>query len=181
MGNAEDLARSMWRWRGQERPPFAEIPGEGQESVWDYPRPPRLVADPREVVVRLGQTVIADTKDAVRVLETAGPPTFYLPPAAIRLEFLEAAPGQSHCEWKGRASYASVVAGGSRVEAGAWTYPEPKPAFETIAGWYSFYPALFDCRVGGERVRPQPGKFYGGWVTNEIVGPYKGEPGSNTW
>ncbi|MFT5041996.1 MAG: hypothetical protein ACI8TX_002976 [Hyphomicrobiaceae bacterium] len=181
MQTPEELARSMWRWRGQERPPFAEAPVDGQESVWDYPRPPRLVKDHRTVVVRFADLVIAETTNAVRVLETAGPPTFYLPPNDVRPECIEAAPGGSHCEWKGVAAYWSVVANGQRARNGAWSYPEPKPAFASLAGWLSFYPARFDCRVNGERVRPQPGQFYAGWVTDEIVGPFKGEPGSSGW
>jgi uncharacterized protein (DUF427 family) len=179
-----------WKRVGQERPPFAIEPGPGQESVWDYPRPPRLVADPREIVVRVGDVEIARTRRAVRVLETASPPTFYIPPDDVRRELLQPAPGSSFCEWKGAATYWSVVADGGgdgndgaieRREQAAWSYPAPMQAFESIRDYFSFYPARVDCFVDDERVRAQPGGFYGGWITSEIVGPVKGEPGTSGW
>lgn len=179
---AERAARSMWRHVGDERPPFAAVPGEGQESVWDYPRPPRLSSDAREVIVRTGAVEIARTRRAMRVLETASPPTFYLPPEDVRTDLLEPAAGGSVCEWKGRASYWSVVAYGERLPSAAWSYPRPTAArFEPIAGWFSFYPARLDCFVDGVRVAPQPGRFYGGWVTPDVIGPFKGEPGTESW
>lgn len=177
----EAVARAMWRWRGQGRPPWAEPTGDGQESVWDYPRPPRLVADTRRVVVRLGGVTVAETTGAARVLETAGAPTFYLPPGDVDAACLVAADGTSFCEWKGTARYYDVVAGGRRAARLAWSYPDPLPAFEGIRDWVAFYPTELDCEVGGERVRPQPGGFYAGWVTGEIVGPFKGSPGSEGW
>jgi uncharacterized protein (DUF427 family) len=170
----------MWQYRGQERPPFAIEPGPGQESVWDYPRPPALVPDARPIEVWAATTRIAATTRAVRVLETAGPPTFYIPPDDVARAALVRASGSSFCEWKGVASYwALAVAPG----AGAigWSYDDPTPAFEAIRGWLSFYPGRVACSVAGERVRPQPGGFYGGWVTDEIVGPFKGEPGTGRW
>lgn len=172
----------MWTWTGRGRPPFAIEPGPGQESVWDYPRPPRLVSDPRHVIVDAGHARIADTTRAMRVLETASPPTFYLPPQDIDLDRLRPAAGSSHCEWKGRAVYWSVRDHeGHWREAAGWSYPEPTPAFGSIAGWLSFYPARLQCTVAGEPVRPQPGGFYGGWLTDEIVGPVKGAPGTGHW
>ena len=172
----------MWQHTGHKRPPFAREPGPGQESVWDYPRPPLLVPDPRLVVVRIAGMVIAETRRAIRVLETASPPTFYISPDDVRREVLQSAPGSSGCEWKGRAQYWTIQPdGGPAIERGAWSYPEPNVAFVAIAGWLSFYPALLECEVGGERVQPQPGGFYGGWVTREIVGPFKGEPGTGGW
>lgn len=172
----------MWTYRGQQRPPFADPPGPGQESVWDYPRPPRLASDPRRVTVHAGNACVADTTHAVRVLETASPPTFYLPPQDIDLDRLRPAPGSSHCEWKGRAVYWSVRGeDGHWLEAVGWSYPEPTAAFAAIADWLSFYPARLHCTVAGGRVRPQPGGFYGGWLTDEIVGPVKGAPGTGHW
>ena len=173
--------RSQWRYTGAERPSFALEPGPGQESVWDYPRPPRLAPDARRVVVRIGGSVVADTKSAIRVLETAGAPTFYLPPADTSRGLLQPGTGSSLCEWKGRATYVSVRADEGWAENAGWMYPDPYDGFENIAGFLSFYPARLECYVDGERVRPQPGGFYGGWVTDEIVGPIKGEPGTEGW
>jgi uncharacterized protein (DUF427 family) len=174
-------ARGGWRWHGRERPPFATPPRDGEESVWDYPRPPRLVADAREVVVRAGDAELARTTRALRVLETASPPTFYLPRADVRAEHLERASGTSWCEWKGAATYWDVVLDGRRLERVAWSYEDPTPAFAALRGHVSFYPARVACFVGGVRVASQPGGFYGGWVTPEVVGPFKGEPGTEGW
>lgn len=171
-------ARAHWRHRGTERPDFAEVPGPGQESVWDYPRPPRLAPDARRVEVRLGDRRLASTGSAIRVLETAGAPTWYLPPEDVELGELVENGRRSHCEWKGEAIELDLVGGPASV---AWRYPRTYPAFARIAGWISFYPARLECYVEDERVRPQPGGFYGGWVTDEIVGPIKGEPGSEGW
>ncbi len=173
--------RYGWKTIGAARPPFAVEPGPGQESVWDYPRPPRLDPDSREVVVRMGTLEIARSRSAVRVLETASPPTFYIPPGDVRMEALERATGSSYCEWKGAARYWSVEANGEHLVRVAWSYPDPLPAFDSIRDFVSFYPARLECFVDGERVRPQPGGFYGGWLTNEIVGPVKGDPETGSW
>ncbi|MFP4316750.1 MAG: DUF427 domain-containing protein [Desulfovibrionales bacterium] len=170
----------MWTYRGQNRPEFAKEPGPGQESVWDYPRPPEIEPDGREVVVTHQGDVIAKSKRAVRVLETASPPTFYIPPEDVRWEMLVPAQGSSVCEWKGRARYWALAADPGKGPVG-WSYPDPTPAFASIKDFVSFYPAAVECRVNGERVRPQPGRFYGGWVTREIIGPFKGEPGTQGW
>ena len=170
-----------WRYHGQERPPFAETPGPGQESVWDFPRPPRLASDAREVVVRLGGVEVARTIRAFRVLETASPPSFYLPPADVRPEYLEPAAGTSHCEWKGAARYWTIVVPGARADRAAWSYPEPLPAFAAIRGFLGFYPSRVECFVNGERVEPQPGRFYAGWITPDVTGPFKGEKGTEGW
>ena len=170
-----------WTWFGRERPPFAVEPGPGQESVWDYPRPPRIVPDVREVVVRAGDVEIARTRRALRVLETASPPTFYLPRDDVRTAHLERAGGVSWCEWKGAASYWDVVAEGRRHARIAWSYDDPTPAFAGLREHVSFYPAHIACFVAGVRVAAQTGRFYGGWVTPEIVGPIKGEPGTEGW
>lgn len=174
-------ARSAWRYRGQERPAFALEPGPGQESVWDYPRPPRLEADVREVIVMAGVHEIARSKRTLRLLETASPPTFYMPPDDVRMGFLERGPGGARCEWKGNSSYWSVVVPDGRVDGAAWTYANPLPGYERIRGYVSFYPSLVACTVDSMPVVAQPGRFYGGWVTPELVGPFKGEPGSGGW
>jgi uncharacterized protein (DUF427 family) len=155
--------------------------GRRRESVWDYTRPPRIEPEDRLVRIALGGQAIAETDEAVRVLETAGAPVVYLPPGAIAAGSLRPTSGGSFCEWKGAASYFDVLGGGEVAERGAWTYPSPTDPFEAIAGWLSFYPALVECTLGDERVEPQPGGFYGGWVTAEITGPIKGGPGSAGW
>lgn len=172
----------MWAHRGQGRPTFAIVPGPGQESVWDYPRPPRIVQDRRRVEVRLGDLMLAGSSRCLRVLETASPPTFYIPPGDLRMDQLRRAAGRTRCEWKGQATYFDLIdLKGDRIERAAWSYEAPSVPFEVIAGWVSFYPGRVACFVDGERVRPQPGGFYGGWVTGEIVGPYKGEAGTGGW
>ena len=152
------------------------MPGAGEESVWDYPRPPAIVDDHREVQVFAADgALVAACSNSKRVLETASPPTFYLPPEALKVSF-DQVDGASYCEWKGQAEYFAYA--GHRL---AWRYPRPTQAFAEVAGWYSFYPAECRCVVAGETVRAQAGGFYGGWVTDEIVGPYKGEPGRSGW
>jgi uncharacterized protein (DUF427 family) len=170
-----------WRYHGQARPPFAVEPGAGQESVWDYPRPPRIDPEPREVLVTVGEVEIARTRRARRVLETASPPTVYIPPTDLRTEHLRPAPGASTCEWKGRARYWTVHVGAVVLDAVAWSYDEPLPAFDAIRGHLCFYPSRIACFVDGVQVAPQDGGFYGGWVTPEIVGPFKGAPGTGGW
>jgi uncharacterized protein (DUF427 family) len=177
-------AAAQWRYTGRDRPAFAQEPAAGQESVWDYPRPPRIAADPREVVVSFEGEPVARTRRALRVLETASPPTFYLPEADIVMAALQAAAGASYCEWKGRAAYWTVLSlrvTGRALPRVAWSYPQPESGFEALRGHIAFYPAPLQCFVDGERVRPQPGRFYAGWVTAEIVGPFKGEAGSEGW
>ena len=171
----------MWYYNGRERPPFADAPKPGQESVWDYPRPPKVIADARRVVVRWRGTIIADSLAAYRVLETAGPPTFYLPPRDVRVDLLQLFPGASVCEWKGTARYWSLKASEPARESVAWSYPSARPPYEIISEYYSFYPGRVECFVDEQRARPQPGYFYGGWITDEIVGPWKGEPGTERW
>ena len=163
------------------RRPLRIEPGPGQESVWDYPRPPALVPCSSPIEVRFGDRLIASTTGSFRVLETSHPPTFYLPPIDIPTGSLRPAGGGSVCEWKGRASYWDVIVGEAVIRGAAWSYPEPTPAFAAIAGFVSFYPAMVDCTVGGVVVEPQPGGFYGGWITPEVVGPFKGEPGTTWW
>jgi len=176
-----EIGRRGWTHTGARRPPFAKAPAEGQESVWDYPRPPKLVGDDRRVRVLFDDVLIADSIRAARVLETSHPPTFYLPPDDVRMEHLQRVGGGSRCEWKGEATYYDVVVGERRLERVAWSYDAPFGEFEPIAYYVSFYPSRLSCWVGDERVGPQPGGFYGGWITSELVGPFKGEPGTGGW
>jgi uncharacterized protein (DUF427 family) len=157
-------------------------PGPGQESVWDYPRPPRLEPTSRHIIVILNSQVVAETRRALRVLETSHPPVYYIPPEDVRMEYLQPSNRSTFCEWKGRAVYYHVQVGERREQNAAWYYPDPTPSFESIRNHIAFYPALMDaCYVDGERVTPQPGGFYGGWITSDIVGPYKGEKGTLGW
>jgi uncharacterized protein (DUF427 family) len=170
----------MWKFRGQKRPDFAIPPAPGQESVWDYPRPPRLVPDGRRVEVFYGDQRVALSSSVFRVLETASPPSFYMPPQDVNRELLAPAPGNSMCEWKGAAKYWGLASNPAMGIVG-WSYPDPATAFEPIRDYISFYPALLACYVSGERVSAQPGQYYGGWITNEILGPFKGEMGTGHW
>ena len=157
-------------------------PKTGQESVWDYPRPPRVEPRSERVVVRLGGQVIADTTDAVRVLETSHPPVYYLPLDSFPAGVLVPVQGTSFCEFKGEAHYFDVIAGGIVASRAGWTYPEPAPGFEALSTCVALYPGRMEsCEVGGELVNFQAGDFYGGWITRQIVGPFKGGPGTAGW
>lgn len=157
-------------------------PGPGQESAWDYPRPPRVEEDGRPVVVRFAGRTVADTTRALRVLETSHPPVFYLPPEDVDRDCLRSSARRTFCEFKGMAVYLHLEVDGRRSEDAAWTYPDPVAAFEILRDHVAFYPSRVDeCFVDGERVRAQEGDFYGGWITGEIVGPFKGGPGSRGW
>ncbi len=169
--------RDGWKNRGDSRPDFAIEPAEGQESVWDYPRPPAILPDTRHVVIRHGDITIADTTNSIRILETASAPTFYIPPEDINTDLLVPYDGSSFCEWKGESTYWSVHISETLIQAAGWSYPDPFEDFSAIKNYISFYPAKVGCYVDGEKARPQPGGFYGGWITDEIVGPVKGEPG----
>ncbi len=164
-------------------PPRERItPAPGQESAWDYPRPAICEPSTRHVRIDFGGVTIAETNAAYRVLETSHPPSWYLPPGAFAEGVLEPVARRSFCEWKGTARYFDVVAGGKRASAAAWCYPEPSPPFAGMAGYVSVYPALMDaCFIDGERVMPQAGRFYGGLITPDVVGPFKGEPGTEFW
>ncbi len=152
------------------------------ESVWDYPRPPRVEAGAEHVTVHLGGVVIADSRRALRVLETSHPPVYYLPPGDVAAGVLAAAPGRSFCEFKGVAVYWSAAAGDRHVAEAAWSYPEPVSGYQDLAGYIAFYPGRVDgCFVDGERVAAQAGDFYGGWITARIQGPFKGGPGTAGW
>ena len=157
-------------------------PGPGQESVWDYPRPPRVEPVHARVTIELGGQLIADTTRALRVLETSHPPAYYLPPEDFAAGALVPGEGSSFCEFKGRAAYYDIVGGAERAERAGWYYPSPSRGFESIAGYVSVYPGRMDrCTVDGETVVPQEGGFYGGWITANIVGPVKGGEGIWAW
>lgn len=175
-------ARAQWSRPGGPGPSEREVPRAGQESVWGYPRPPRLDACPHPVRVEFGGEVVASTTAALRMLETSHPPTYYIPPADVRWEWLARAPGASMCEWKGTAAYWTVRVGARVAERAAWSYPDPFEEFAALRDHVAFYCAAMDgCFVGDERARPQPGGFYGGWITSHVVGPFKGGPGTTGW
>ena len=155
---------------------------EGQESVWDYPRPPALEQIQDRIRVVLNGFTIADTTQALRILETSHPPTVYIPPGDIGSEFLESSTLQTFCEWKGVAQYYDVVVEGTRVENAGWFYPTPHEAYQQLKDHVSFYPSrMTACYWGDELVRAQAGDFYGGWITSKVVGPFKGDPGTRHW
>ncbi|OBF53023.1 hypothetical protein A5756_16210 [Mycobacterium sp. 852002-53434_SCH5985345] len=165
---------------------MSRSPSEGlgprQESVWDYPRPPRVEPFTGRITVELGGVVIASTRRAWRVLETSHPPTYYLPRDAFADGALRKTSGGSWCEWKGRATYYDLIGGGVVARKSAWSYLSPTPGFEAIAGAVAVMAANVDrCTVNGEVVVPQPGGFYGGWITSWVTGPFKGVPGSTGW
>ena len=174
-------ARRRWTHTGALRPAFADEPGPGQESVWDYPRPPRVEPERRCIRVVGGDLVLARTTAALRLLETAGPPTFYLPRADVDVGRLSLSERSSHCEWKGVSSYWSLIHEDRRIRHGVWSYPLPFPPYTELRDYFGFHPAHFECYVDDERARPQAGGFYAGWITSELTGPFKGEPGSEDW
>lgn len=150
--------------------------------MWDYPRPPRIEQVDARVRIRLGGAVIVDTRDVVRVLETSHPPVYYLPIADFAPGSVTPAAGSSFCEFKGSARYFSLTAGETTAERAAWTYPTPEPGYELLGGRIAIYAGqVDDASVDGEIVTPQPGGFYGGWITSTVVGPFKGEPGTLGW
>jgi uncharacterized protein (DUF427 family) len=153
------------------------------ESVWDYPRPPRVEPTPRRVRVVFGGVTIVDTRRAWRLLETSHPPTYYVPIDDVATGVLRPAGGPgSFCEWKGMASYFDVASGERTAPRAAWTYATPSPSYEALRDHVAFYAASMDaCYVDDERVTPQPGGFYGGWITSDLVGPFKGAPGTAGW
>jgi uncharacterized protein (DUF427 family) len=164
------------------KPPIPIKPGPGEESVWDYPRPPRLEPVGKPIEIVFAGTKIVEAPQSYRVLETSHPPVYYISPSFILPGVLRPAQGTSLCEWKGRADYFDVVANGKTAAKAAWGYPAPTAPFAPIAGFVAFYAGPMDrCSVGGEIVTPQPGGFYGGWITKAITGPFKGQPGSFGW
>lgn len=168
---------------GARRPAWAEVPGPGQESVWDYPRPPACVPSDRLVTVHAGTRPVARSTRAVRVLETSHPPTWYVPPQDVDAGTLvPSSASATVCEFKGVAEYLDVLDDAGRpIRAAAWRYPRPRPGFEAIAGFIAFVPRLLTCRVDGLEVVPQAGTFYAGWITPDVTGPFKGGPGTFGW
>lgn len=157
------------------------LPGPGQESVWDYPRPPRVELSSRSVRVEFAGELIAQSMRSHRVLETSHPPSWYVPRQDVRFEFFTRTAKRSYCEWKGVATYYSLSLGGQQLDNIAWSYEDPTPAFGAIRDSFSFYPNVLDCFIDEKRVLAQPGGFYGGWITPDVVGPFKGGPGSLGW
>ena len=152
------------------------------ESVWDYPRPPRVEPSKRRVRVIVGGSVVAESTRAVRVLETSHPPGWYIPREDVRMDLLRPTTRQTTCEFKGQATYFHVSAGGRDRREAAWTYERPLPGYEAITGHIAFYPGRVDeAWVDDERVLPQAGDFYGGWITSDVTGPFKGGPGTRGW
>ncbi|UFA50838.1 DUF427 domain-containing protein [Deinococcus radiophilus] len=164
------------------RKPRPDPAGPEQESVWSYPRHPLLEPTPKRLEIWLGGVKIADTTAGYRVVETSHPPTYYLPPGDFLPGVLIPAAGQSMCEFKGQASYWTLSAGGRVEESAAWSYESPTPEFRGLAGHIAVYARRVDeCRVDGEVVTPQDGGFYGGWITRDLTGPFKGPPGTLGW
>jgi uncharacterized protein (DUF427 family) len=174
--------KAYWRSIERERPEGVVVPGPGQESAWDYPRPPVIEPVSRRLRVEFAGIAVADTTRGLRVLETSSPPVYYFPPADVRTQFLTPMRFQTLCEWKGTASYWSISVRGREQDAIAWSYAEPDEGYDLLRGCLAFYAGRADaCYVDNERVEPQIGDYYGGWVTHDVVGPFKGEPGSERW
>jgi uncharacterized protein (DUF427 family) len=152
------------------------------ESVWDYPRPPRLEPFLKKIEIKFGGESIATTSNAFRILETSHPPVYYIPQQDIKMQYLKPASGSSFCEWKGKASYWDIEVGDKRADRVAWSYAGPTDPFAAIKDHLAFYAhAMESCTVDGEIVMPQPGSFYGGWITSNLIGPFKGGPGTQGW
>ena len=163
-------------------PKESERPPRPRESVWDYPRPPRVEPTDRRVRVEAGGEVVADTRRALRVLETSHPPVYYIPPEDVRRDLLRPSSRRTVCEFKGVAAYHDLVIGEHVIRDAAWSYAEPRPGYESLRDHLAFYPGKMDaCYVDDERVVAQPGDFYGGWVTSDVEGPFKGGPGTRGW
>jgi uncharacterized protein (DUF427 family) len=162
--------------------PVPDVPDVGQESVWDYPRPPAVEPSDALVVVEFADTIVGWSTRSLRVLETSHAPVHYLPREDVRTELLVPTARRTWCEFKGAASYADLVVGDRRSVDACWWYPQPVPGYEVLAGAVAFYPSRVDhITVDGELVRSVGGDFYGGWVTSKVVGPFKGAPGTEGW
>lgn len=162
--------------------PKPDLIGKGQESVWDYPRPAIAQPSPSRIVIEHQGQTIADTSKSIRTLETSHPPSYYIPPEDVAPGLLRRAEGSSFCEWKGAAAYWDVVIGDTLLPRVGWSYPTPSETFSMLRDHVAFYAAPFDrCSVDGEKVIPQSGIFYGGWITSKLAGPFKGIAGSRGW
>ena len=173
----------LWTYNGSNRPSFAKKPRDGQESVWDYTRPPFVEEMSQHVALYVSDKKIAETNRPVRVCETASPPCYYIKPSDfIDGEVVKVVGPSSYCEWKGKAVYWNLHIFNRVLENFAWSYPEPNSEYMMLKGLLGIYPNRIDrCELNGEKVLPQPGGFYAGWVTQNIVGPFKGEPGTQGW
>ena len=157
-------------------------PGPDQESVWDYPRPPRIEDVSKHIRIIFNNELIADTQASKRLLETSHPPNYYIPLADIKTEYLIPSAHTSYCEWKGQASYYTLQVGNRQAKEAAWYYPTISPKYRALEGYVGFYPGPMDaCYVDQEKVQPQAGNFYAGWITHDVVGPFKGGPGTWGW
>ncbi|GAA0716124.1 DUF427 domain-containing protein [Aquimarina litoralis] len=175
-----DNARNHWKNRGDKKPPFAIEPKKGQRSVWDFPRPPIIEKVNKPVLVKDHDHIIADSKNALAVLETASPPTYYIPKSDVNISTLILMQTKtSFCEWKGKAIYYALRT--NPYQPIAWSYLKPFPEFEALKGYIAFYPQYLQCYVDGDLVKAQNSKFYAGWITPDLVGPFKGEPGTEGW
>ena len=155
-------------------------PKAGQESVWDYPRPPRVEVTSKRVQIFFNGELLVDTTRALRVLETSHPPSYYIPQTDIRMEYLTKTARKTVCEFKGQASYWTVKVGDQEATDSGWCYENPANGYDAIGGYIAFYPSRMEaCFVNDEKVMAQEGDFYGGWITSDIVGPFKG--GAGTW
>ncbi len=177
-----EAARRKWRWVGRQRPAWALPTGPGQRSVWDFPRPPRIEREERSVRVELAGRIVAETTDALRVVETASPPTIYLPEHDVAPGLLDPSDTVAICEWKGAARYFTLRVSQRVVVDGAWCYTDPFPEYRELASRIAFHPARVDlCTLDGAIALAQPGGYYGGWITPDLVGPWKGGAGTEEW
>ncbi len=173
-------ARNKWTYTGKVRPPFAETPKKGQRSVWDFPRPPAMEQESCEILVMYNSIPLASTRKALAILETASPPTFYIPPSDVQIEQLTTVVQKSSfCEWKGKAVYWALRSSPDQIVG--WSYPNPLESYTLLTNHIAFYPQYLECFINGEPVRPQPGPFYAGWITDDLSGPFKGDPGTGHW
>jgi len=171
-----------WRELARSRPTHIETPGSGQESVWDYPRPPKIEPVTQTIRVEFAGRTVAESRRALRIIETSSPPAYYFPAADVSSRYLQKIDERTFCEWKGFAQTWSIEIAQQCSHAAAWSYPNPEPGFESIAKHFAFHASRVGaCYVGDQRVVPQPGEYYGGWITPGILGPFKGEPGSEHW
>lgn len=178
--NRLQKARESWSNTGTTRPPFAITPKEGQRSVWDFLRPPVIENVSKPIMVNYQGKCIADSHNSLAVLETASSPTYYIPKCDIDMTALEEMPGKtSMCEWKGKATYWALKTKSDQPVA--WSYPIPFPEFAVLKDHLAFYPQRFECYIDGKRVKAQASEFYAGWITPDLTGPFKGEPGTGHW
>lgn len=170
----------MWKYYGRSRPTFAEKTTGDEESVWDYPRPPKIERVFVDIIVKIDEIIISQSPEAFKVSETASPPTYYIKAENVSIANFVKHGGSSYCEWKGVATHWKLKSK-SAVGVVGWSYDNPNEPYHYLKDCFAFYPAKLNCFLENERVRPQPGKFYGGWVTNNIKGPVKGAAGTEGW